>query len=221
MQELKVIITGATGMVGEGVLHECLSNPDVKKILLINRKPSGVGLPKVDEIIHQDFQDISPIADELQGYNACFFCVGISSVGVPEKEYFAKTYTLTMEFAKSFSRINPDSTFCYISGAGTDSSEKGRIRWARVKGKTENDLMKLPFKAIYNFRPAYLHPTKGLQNTSKYYHYISFLYPVLKRLMPGYVSTLQDLGTAMINAASKGYDKSVLEVTDINAVAKR
>ena len=146
--KIKAIITGTTGMVGEGVLAECLTHPDVEKILVINRRTCGVTHPKLTEILHSDFFNLAPVADRLKGYNACFFCLGVSSVGMSEEDYYARTYTLTMNFAELVARQNPEMTFCYISGAGTDSTEKGRINWARVKGKTENDLMKLPFKKV-------------------------------------------------------------------------
>ena len=172
MQKIQLILTGATGMVGEGVLHEALQSDTVEKVLIFNRKPSGITHQKLKEIIHADFFNLSPIADQLTGYNACFFCLGVSSVGMKEPEFYQKTYVLTMHLAEVLSKQNPQMVFCYISGAGTDSSEKGRQMWARVKGKTENDLMKLPFKKVYNFRPGVLEPTKGLKNTLKYYHYL-------------------------------------------------
>ena len=163
--KIKAIITGATGMVGEGVLHECLQHPSVSTVLVINRKPCGVVHPKLKEIIHADFFNLSAIESQLSGYNACFFCLGMSSVGMNEAGFTKGAYTLTMHVAETLCKVNKDMTFCYISGAGTDSTEKGKTMWARVKGKTENDLMKLPFKKVYNFRPGYLHPTKGLKNT--------------------------------------------------------
>ena len=207
-------------MVGEGVLHECLLDPQVEAVLVINRKPCGVMHPKLKEIIHQDFFDISAIESQLSGYNACFFCLGVSSVGMKEPEYYKLTYTLTLNVAQKLSELNPGMTFCYVSGAGTDSTEKGRSMWARVKGKTENDLMKLPFKRVLAFRPGYMHPTPGLKNVNKYYKYISWMYPFLRRIFPGGVSTLAELGQAMINAARFGYEKQVLEVRDIVALAK-
>ncbi|HEY6979254.1 MAG TPA: epimerase, partial [Chitinophagaceae bacterium] len=161
ISKIKLIITGTTGMVGEGVLNECLQHDDVEQILSISRKPCGIINPKLKEIVHTNFYDLSSVEDRLKGYNACFFCLG-SSVGMKEKEYYRLTYDLTMYVAETLSRINHDMTFCYISGAGTDSTEKGRSMWARVKGKTENDLMKLSFKSVYNFRPGILIPTKGL-----------------------------------------------------------
>jgi uncharacterized protein YbjT (DUF2867 family) len=166
--KIRAIITGASGMVGEGVLHECLLDPQVEAVLVIGRKPCGTVHPKLKEIIHADFFDISPIANQLSGYNACYFCLGVSSVGMKEPEYYRLTYTLTLNVAQTLSKCNPDMTFCYVSGASTDSTEKGRSMWARVKGKTENDLMKLPFKQVFAFRPGYMHPTPGLKNVNKY-----------------------------------------------------
>lgn len=219
--KLRAIVTGATGMVGEGVLHECLLHPQVESVLVINRKPGGVTHPKLKEIIHKDFFDLAAIKDQLKGYNACFFCLGISSVGMKEPEYYQVTHTLTLGFATLLAEQNPDMTFEYVSGASTDSTEKGSSMWARVKGKTENDLAELPFKHEYNFRPGYMHPTPGLKNVNKFVKYISWLYPVVKGIFPNVVSTLKDVGIAMINVALHGYDKQILEVKDINAVAKR
>ena len=217
--KIRVIITGATGMVGEGVLHECLLHEAVENILVINRKTCGAKHPKLKEIIHADFFDLSSIENQLKGYNACFFCLGVSSIGMKEQEYYRLTYVLTMNVAGMLASQNNDMIFCYISGASTDSSEKGRIMWARVKGKTENDLMKLPFKQVYNFRPGYMQPTKGLKNTLRFYKYVSWLYPVLRLLLPKSVSTLRELGLAMIQVTLKGYSKHILEVKDILALA--
>jgi uncharacterized protein YbjT (DUF2867 family) len=218
--KLRVILTGATGMVGEGVLHECLLHPEVESVLVLTRKPCGVSHPKLKEIIHSDFQDISPLADQLKNYNTCFFCLGVSSVGMNEQDYTKMTHTLTLHVATVLSKQNADMTFCYISGASTDSTEKGRSMWARVKGKTENDLMKLPFKKVYLFRPGYMHPTKGIKNVLPYYKYLSWLYPVFRVVFPSFVSTLKELGLAMINSALKGYKKNILEVKDIVKLAK-
>ncbi len=219
--KINAIITGVTGMVGEGVLHECLLHPDIEKILVVNRRPCGVIHPKLIEIIHDNFLDISPIEIHLKGFNACFFCLGVTSVNKKETEYFSLTYTLTIHVAEKLARLNPDMTFCYISGAGTDSTEKGRMMWARVKGKTENDLMKMPFKKVYAFRPGFIQPTKGQKNVHRYYRWFSFLYPSLRLLLPNYVTTLKELGMAMINSVIKGYEKSVLEVKDIVVLSKR
>ena len=218
--KIKAIITGATGMVGEGVLHECLNSPDVEQVLIINRKPSGINHPKLKEIIHGNFFDFSAIESKLTGYNACYFCLGVSSVAMKEPQYTQMTYELTLKVATTLSRLNSGMTFCYVSGAATDSTEQGKSMWARVKGKTENDLLKLPFKKAYMFRPGYMHPTPGLKNTLKYYKYLSWLYPILKPFMSKYMSTLAELGQAMINVTLKGYDKNILEVVDIVKVAK-
>lgn len=219
--KLKAILTGATGMVGEGVLHECLQHDEVEQVLVVGRKPCGITHPKLKEIILPDLYNLSVIEDQLTGYHACFFCLGISSVGKKEPEFYKITYKLTMNFAATLSKYNSGMTFCYISGAGTDSTEKGRMMWARVKGKTENDLMKLPFKKVYNFRPGVIKPTKGLKNTLKFYNYLGWLIPIIKLVAPGSVSSLKELGIAMINAAGKGYEKQVLEVKDIVVLAKK
>ena len=220
-QNIKAIVTGATGMVGEGVLHECLQHPQVTEVLVIGRKPCGVIHPKLKEIIHADFFDLSSTQDQLKGYNACYFCLGVSSVGMKEPEYYKMTYTLTMHVAETLSKQNPDMIFCYVSGGGTDSTEKGNSMWARVKGKTENDLMNLPFKQVYNFRPGYMHPTKGLKNVLPYYKYITWLYPFFRAVLPNFVSTLAELGLAMINVTLFGYEKQILEVKDIKIAAHR
>ena len=219
--QLRVIVTGATGMVGEGVLHECLQNDEVESVLVINRKPCGVSHPKLKEIIHADFFNLSKVEDQLAGYNACFFCLGVSSVGMKEPEYYRMTYTLTMNFAETVLRQNPGMSFCYISGASTDSTEKGRMMWARVKGKTENDLLKLGFKQAYNFRPGIIQPTKGLKNTLKLYTYMGWLLPVIKFFSANSIVSLKQIGMAMINVVTKGYAKKVLEVKDIIAAAQK
>jgi uncharacterized protein YbjT (DUF2867 family) len=219
--KIKAIVTGATGMVGEGVLNECLQHPDVESVLIINRKPAGFTHPKLKEIIHPDFFDLSAIESQLSGYNACYFCLGVSSVGMKEPEYNKITYTLTMHVAETLAKLNTDMTFCYVSGANTDSTEKGKSMWARVKGKTENDLMKLPFKQEFNFRPGFMKAADDAKNLLPYYKYIAWMYPFFRRFFPKYVSTLAEVGQAMINVTRFGYDKQVLEVKDIVAVAKR
>jgi hypothetical protein len=216
---LRVILTGATGMVGEGVLHECLQAPEVEKVLLLNRKPSGITHPKITELVHGDLFDLTGIENQLIGYNACFFCLGISSVGVSKEDYYKTTYELTMNVAKTLSRLNADMTFSYISGAGTNSSEKGGSNWSRVKGKTENDLKLLQFKQVYNFRPGFLETTPGLKNTLPLYKYIGWLTPILKAVMPGSVGSLRELGLGMVHATAYGYPKQTLEVKDIRAAA--
>ncbi len=207
-------------MVGEGVLHECLQHPQVEAVLVINRKPCGVTHPKLKEIIHSDFFDLSAIEGQLSGYNACYFCLGVSSIGMKEPEYYKLTYTLTLNVAQTLCKLNPDMTFCYVSGRGTDGTEKGRSMWGSVKGKTENELMKLPFKQVFAFRPGYMNPTKGLKNVLPAYKYMSWLYPFFRVVMPQFVSTLAELGLAMIHVTLYGYEKQILEVRDIVALAK-
>ena len=219
--KIKAIITGATGMVGEGVLHECLKHSDVESVLVINRKPCRVKHEKLKEIIHQDFFDLSPIENELDGYNACYFCAGVSSVGKKEDEYKHITYDLTINFAKTLLVLNPNMTFCYISGSGTDSTEKGKLMWARVKGKTENDLLKSGFKDAYMFRPGFIKPTKGLKNAYKAYKLFTPFYPVFRKLFPNYVGTLEETGLAMINVTLFGSEKKILECKDIVELSKR
>lgn len=216
---MKLILTGATGMVGEGVLSQCLEDQNVESVLIVNRKPSGVSHPRLKEIIHENFIDLIKIESQLQGYDGCLFCLGVTSIGKKEPEYTRLTYDLTMNFAKTVSRLNPGMVFCYISGAGTDSTEKGRQMWARVKGKTENDLRKLPFKDVYAFRPGFLIPSKEAKNVLPAYKYFKWLVPILKTISPAYICTLKELGQAMINAVSKGYPKKILEVGDIKSLA--
>jgi len=218
--KIKVIITGSTGMVGESVLHECLKHPKVESVLVINRRTNGVQHPKLKEIIHKDFSDFTSIEGELQGYNAAFLCMGVSSIGMKEDKYQYLTYDLTMALAKPLARLNPDITITYVSGFATDSTEKGRSMWARVKGKTENDIINLPIKAGYAFRPFLITPTKGLKNTYISYKVMKPLLPVFRFLFPNYVSSLHELGLAMINVVLQGYDKKVLEVKDIVKLGK-
>jgi uncharacterized protein YbjT (DUF2867 family) len=223
MNKLKVIITGATGMIGEGVLHECLHHPEVEKVLVISRNSCGYTHPKLSEIIHSDLSDISSLGESITGYNACYFCLGVTSVGKNEAEYTRLTYNLTLNFATVLAAHNPDMTFCYISGASTDSSEKGKTMWARVKGKTENDLMKLPFKQVYNFRPGGIEtflPLRPSQTYYKTYKYLGWLFALLKIVTPNMVITLKDLAAAMINTSRIGYSKNILEMKDMKIVAK-
>lgn len=202
-------------MVGEGVLHECLAHPDVEKVLMINRKPLGLKHAKLEEVVHENFLDLSAIAEKLSGYTACFFCLGVSSIGMKEEKYQRVTYDLTMNFARTVLDRSPNIIFCYVSGAGTDSTEMSRSMWARVKGQTENHLLLLGFRDAYMFRPGFLFPTAGLKNTLPLYKYVVWMYPLLRKIFPKYVSTLQELGLAMINVVTCGYDVSVLEVKDI------
>ncbi len=218
-EKLRVIITGATGMVGEGVLQECISNKNVEKILLINRKPGGYDHPKIEEILHRDFSDITSLSDKIKGYDACYFCLGVSSIGMNEEQYTKVTYHLTIGFARTLAEVNPQTTFCYVSGAGTDSTGKSKQMWARVKGKTENDLMKLPLE-VYNFRPAFMKPTKGARNVKGFYKVINALYPFFRLLSKTYFLTLEEVGKAMIYVSVHGYQRHILEVKDIAQLSK-
>jgi uncharacterized protein YbjT (DUF2867 family) len=217
---IKIILTGATGLVGEGVLFECLENNQVDEVLMVNRKPyQGNKHPKLRECLVPDFFTLDTIADQLIGYHASFYCAGISSNGMSEEQYTPVTYDTALAFATKILALNPDITFCHISGSHTDSTEKGRFMWARVKGKTENALMRMPFKNVYNFRPGFMKPTKGQQNIKGYYKVISALSPVLKLLFP--MLHMKQVGQAMINSVTKGYDKQVLEIKDIKALAAK
>jgi uncharacterized protein YbjT (DUF2867 family) len=216
---MRVLITGSTGMVGEGVLLECLKHSGVDQVLVINRKPGGVTHAKLREIIHSDFFDLKPIEQQLTGLNACFFCLGVSSVGMSKEEYRRLTYDLTLNVAQLLAKLNPVMTFCYVTGAGTDSSEQGSVAWARVKGATENALMRL-FKQAYMFRPGFMKATQGQKNVKSYYKLIAWLYPIGRSLYPAGFCTLEEVGLAMIKTAIKGYPKQLLEVKDIVALAK-
>lgn len=217
---IKVIITGSTGMVGEGVLFECMEHPDVEKVLMVNRRHYNLTNPKVQEVIIPDFLSLDDFAGSLTGYDACFFCAGISSRGMKEEEYNHITYDITTHFAKKLSELNHEMTFVYVSGAWTDSTEKGKVMWARVKGKTENALLRMPFKRAYNFRPGFMKPFPGQKNIQSIYKPILSLFPILIRLFPNFVLTMREVGLAMINSVLKGYPKQILEVKDIRALAK-
>lgn len=218
--KIRAIITGATGMVGEGVLHECLLHPDVDAVLVVTRRSCGVTHPKLKEVFHQDFSDFSGLEKELTGYNAAYLCMGVSSIGMTEEAYAHLTYDLTMALARLLAKLNPAMTLCYVSGAGTDSSEHGRIMWGRVKGRTENELMRLPLCKAYMFRPAFIRPTRGLKNTYTVYRMLTPFFPMLRFLFPQYIVTLKEVGLAMINSVNNGPDKQVLEVADIVKLAR-
>ncbi len=207
-------------MVGEGVMLGCLGHPDVATVLVVNRKPGGVSHPKLREIIHADFFDLSAIEPQLAGYDACFFCAGVSSVGMSPEDYKRMTYDLTLNVGRVLAKLNPEMTFCYVTGKGADSSEQGSIAWARVKGATENALMRL-FKRSYMFRPGMMKATPGQRNLKIIYKLFAWTYPIGRALYPAGFCTLQEVGRAMINAAGKGYSRQILEVQDIVELAKR
>lgn len=221
MQKINVIITGATGMVGEGVLQECLKNDAVEKVLIINRKRYDLQHPKLKQVVVPDILQIDELGNELLEYNACYFCAGVSSIGMNEQDYTKLTYDLTLNFANKLLNKNADMTFCYVSGSGTDSSEIGRTMWARVKGKTENDLLKLPFKAVYNFRPAFMRPSPGAKNVKGVLKFIAALYPILRPFNKSYFLTLEEVGKAMIVVTLNGYNKNILEVQDISFLGSK
>jgi uncharacterized protein YbjT (DUF2867 family) len=219
---MKVILFGATGMVGHGVLRECLLDPGVEGVLVVGRSPTGQRHAKLREIIHDNFVDYSAIESELTGYDACFFCLGVSSVGMDEARYRHLTYDITLAAATTLSRLNPGMVFTYVTGRSTDSTEQGSMMWARVKGKTENDLLKLPFKAAYMFRPAGIQPLHGVKSRTGWiqaiYVVTSPLLGLLARTSPKFMTTTEQLGRAMIKVARDGYPRPVLESEDINAV---
>ena len=222
---MKVVLFGATGMVGQGVLRECLLDPDVESVLAVVRNASLPQHDKLREIVHKDVYDLTTIEGRLSGYDACFFCLGVSSVGMKEETYRRVTYDLTVAVAKTLSKLNPTMTFIYVSGAGTDSTERGRRMWARVKGRTENTLLEIPFKAVYLLRPAYIQPLHGVRTKTAWYGALyavmrSF-YPVLKMLFPNYVTTTECLGRAMLSVTTRGFPKPVLENRDINVMCAK
>lgn len=206
-------------MVGEGVLQVCLNNPTVEEILIINRKSAGVIHPKLKEIIHPDFLNLSSIEDQLSGFDACFFCAGISSLGVGADDYYKITYSLTMHVAETLVKHNQQMVFIYVSGQGTDSSEKGSSRWARVKGKTENDLMKLPFKQVYAYRPGFMEPLPGAKNSLSFYKYVNWLLPLGKKLFPDGFNTLEEVGLSMINVVEHGSQQKIIAGKEISRLA--
>jgi uncharacterized protein YbjT (DUF2867 family) len=220
---MNIILFGATGMVGQGVLRECLLDPDVRRVLCIGRSATGQRHEKLREIVRADLFDLSPIEAELGGFDACFFCLGVSSAGMNEERYSRITHDLTLSVAQTLVRLNPVMTFIYVSGAGTDSTERGRVMWARVKGKTENALLRMPFKAACMFRPAVIVPLHGIESKTKLYRFFYALtgplLPLLYKAAPKYVTTTEQVGRAMLKVAKDGPPKPVLENADINNMA--
>lgn len=217
---MKVILFGATGMVGQGVLRECLLDAGVESVLAVGRSPTGQRHARLREIVHANFLDFSAIESRLAGFDACFFCLGVSSTGMSEARYSNLTYDLTLAAARALAAANPSSVFCYVSGLGTDTSERGRTMWARVKGRTENALLALPFRAAYMFRPAFIQPRHGVRSKTPayqaFYTVLAPLSPVLRLLLPWYWTTTAALGRAMIRVSSEGYPRQVLYSRDIN-----
>jgi uncharacterized protein YbjT (DUF2867 family) len=219
---MNVIIFGASGMVGQGVLRECLLDPEVKRVLTIVRSPTGQQHAKLRELVRTDLFDYSNIEADLTGFDACFFCLGVTSAGMTEEQYTHITYDLTLAAATTLARLNPAMTFIYVSGSGTDGTERGRSMWARVKGKTENDLLKLPFKAAYMFRIGFVQPLHGIVSKTKLYRiFYSVLQPILplmQRAFPSQIGTTEQVGRAMLLVARHGFPRPVLESKDINTL---
>lgn len=219
---MNVILFGATGMVGQGVLRECLLDPDIQQVLTVGRSATGQQHPKLRELTVPNLMDLTTIEPQFNGYDACFFCTGVSSAGMTEEKYTHLTYDLTLSVAQTLARLNPSMTFLYISGAGTDSTERGRTMWARVKGRTENALLRLPFKSAYMFRPGFIQPLHGIRSKTRLYQLLydilAPIQPLLNGRLPKYITTTEQLGRAMITVAKNGYPKSILESLDINAL---
>ncbi|MCW5911456.1 MAG: NAD-dependent epimerase/dehydratase family protein [Cyclobacteriaceae bacterium] len=214
MSKIKVIITGATGMVGEGVLLECLQNENVAEVLMLNRRPFDLEHPKLKELIVTNFLEIEMFKDRLAGYDACFFCAGVSSIGMSEADYTRITYDTTMAVAKALAQVNPNMVFNFVTGALTDSN--GKQMWQRVKGRTEDELMKLSFRGQYNFRPGFMKPVAGQKNVRWFFRPVIWIFPYL---WPSRSLTLHEVGRAMVHAVTRGYHKQVLEISDIKALA--
>lgn len=217
---MRVLVFGATGMVGQGVLIECLRDPDVTEVLTVGRSATGQQHTKLRELVHKDFLDFSAVEKDITGYDACFFCLGVSSIGMDAERYRHLTYDITLAAARPLARLNPGMTFVYVTGAGTDSTEQGRVMWARVKGKTENDLLKLPFRAAYMFRPGAIQPLHGVRSKTAWvqalYVMTGPLLNFLHQVAPKYVTTTEAVGRAMLSVAKRGYPRPILEMDDIH-----
>jgi uncharacterized protein YbjT (DUF2867 family) len=221
---MNVLIFGATGMVGQGVMRECLAAPDVAKVLTVGRTPTGQQHPKLEELVHAEMWDYANVEAELSNYDACFFCIGVTSSGMSEQKYTHLTYDMTLSVATTLARLNPQMVFVYVSGAGADSSETSRIMWERVRGKTENALLKLPFRGVYIFRPGMIQPVGVKSKTTAYRWFYTLtkpLLPVLRSMLPDQILSTPQVGQAMLAAVRHGAPKRVLESADINALSKR
>jgi len=219
---MNVLIFGATGMVGQGVLRECLNDVDVQRVQTIGRTGTGAHHPKLREVVHGDMWHYASIESQLTGFDACFFCLGVASAGMAEADYERITYGITMAAAETLSRLNPQMTFVFVSGAGADSSERGRVMWARIKGKTENAVLRQPFKAAFVFRPGVIQPLHGIRSRTALYRVLYTvtkpLLPLFRRALPGYILTTEQLGRAMLTVVRTGAPKRLLESPDINAL---
>lgn len=221
---MKVLIFGATGMIGQGTLRESLLDQRVDKVQVVLRTSTNIHHPKFAEILHDNMFDLSPLESQLMGFDACFFCLGVSSAGMKEDAYTHITYTMTKKIAEFLLRLNPGMVFLYISGAGSDRSEQGKVMWARVKGRTENMLLTLGFKKAYMLRPGIIQPLHGIKSRTKAYRYLySVAKPIIELsrwLFPQYVTTTQELGCAMLNLADGFYPQEILESKDICRLGK-
>ena len=221
---MNILLFGATGMVGQGVLRECLLDPNVQSVVTIGRSGTNAQNPKLRELVHPDLWNYATIESDLKNFDACFFCLGIGSAGMTEKDYEHVTYGITIAAAETLSRLNPKMVFIYVSGTGTDNSEKGRMMWARVKGKTENALLRMPFAAAYMFRPGFIEPAHGEISRNKLYRalftFTKPLLPLLRRVFPNQILTTEQIGRAMLNLVAHPYPKQLLEIKDIRAVAE-
>jgi uncharacterized protein YbjT (DUF2867 family) len=220
---MNVVLFGATGMIGQGALRECLLDPKVKQILSIVRTPTGQKSAKLRELVHTDFLNFTDVEAKLTGFDACFFCLGVTSAGMSEAQYTQITHDFALAAATTLARLNPSMTFVYVSGSGTDSSERGRSMWARVKGKTENDILKLPFKAAYMFRPGFIQPLHGIISKTKlyriFYAVLMPILPLMRSIFPRQILTTEQVGRAMLLVSKHGFPQSVLESVDIISVA--
>lgn len=222
---MNVLLFGATGMIGQAILRECLLDPAVERVVTVVRRPTGQGNPKLTELVRPDLTTLAPLENELTGFDACLFCLGVSALGMTEEQYTRVNYDLTIAVARTLLRTSPNLTFIYVSGAGTDSSERGRVMWARVKGRTENTLLSLPFRAAYMFRPGLVIPLHGIRSSTRWYNVaysiMKPVFPILRRLAPSVVTTTDELSRAMLAVARNGYPTHVLEMADIIRIGAR
>ena len=221
MKKLKVLVTGSTGMVGEGILQVCLQHPAIEMVVALNRRTVGFSHPKLTEILLPDFHQLKSVEEQLKGLDACYHCMGISSLGIDEATYKDTTYTLTILLGETFSRLNPGSIFCYVSGAGTDATETAKMSWARLKGRTENELSQMPFKAVYRYRPGFIKPLSGAVHVQPFYKYIGWMFPIGKALFPDGFSTIEEIGRSMIQVAVQEEDKKTLAGKDIRYISEK
>lgn len=219
-RKLKVLVTGSTGMVGEGVLQVCLQNPAVEKVVALNRRTVGFSHPKLTEILLPDFHQLKTVENQLFGLDACYHCMGISSIGTDEATYADITYTLSILLGETMSRLNPGSVFCYLSGAGTDATEKSKLSWARLKGRTENELAQMPFSAMYRYRPGFIKPLPGAAHVQAFYKYVNWMFPLGKALFPDGFSTIEEIGRSMIEVTLKEDAAKTLAGKDIRRLSK-